>query len=68
MGCFVAEPSTVTEKRSPPLICSFCGKNEDEVGAIVGGVNCFICDECVEVCAQEINRIKVSRPRVTVEN
>ncbi len=55
-------------KKRPELICSFCGKNEDEVGAIVGGVMAFICDNCVEVAQTAINDIKVKRPRAIVEN
>jgi len=30
--------------------CSFCGKNENEVVAIINGPNVFICNECIELC------------------
>src|ERR1700735_3753726 len=32
------------------LYCSFCGKNQHEVGKLIGGPTVFICDECVELC------------------
>lgn len=61
-------PTITLVQSKPPLLCSFCGRPEDEVGAIVGGVMAFICDGCHEVAGQEIERIKKSRPRATVEN
>ncbi len=30
--------------------CSFCGKRQSQVRKLVAGNNVFICDECVEVC------------------
>jgi hypothetical protein len=30
------------------LRCSFCGKNEKEVGRLVAGARAMICDDCVE--------------------
>ena len=30
--------------------CSFCSKNQDEVGKLVAGPSVHICDECVELC------------------
>jgi ATP-dependent Clp protease ATP-binding subunit ClpX len=32
------------------LICSFCGKTQDEVRKLVAGPSVYICDECVELC------------------
>lgn len=32
------------------LICSFCGKNQDEVRKLVAGPGVYICDECVDLC------------------
>ena len=33
--------------------CSFCGRGEDEVNALIPGKEgtCFICDSCISVCA-----------------
>jgi hypothetical protein len=30
--------------------CSFCGKNQNEVGKLVAGPSVHICDECIELC------------------
>lgn len=29
-----------------PPFCSFCGEGKDEVGALVQGLNAYICDQC----------------------
>jgi hypothetical protein len=34
--------------------CSFCSKSEQEEGQLITGPNVYICDECVEVCADMI--------------
>ena len=33
------------------LYCSFCGKSQHEVRKLIAGPTVFICDECVELCA-----------------
>lgn len=38
-----------TRSRKHPLYCSFCGKNDAEVGYLISGPCVFICNECVEV-------------------
>lgn len=35
------------------LVCSFCGKPQDQVKRLIAGPNVFICNECIELC-QEI--------------
>ncbi len=37
-------------KDTQDLICSFCGKSQDEVKKLIAGPNIYICDECVELC------------------
>lgn len=32
------------------VCCSFCGKSEFDVGAVVAGPTVYICDECIELC------------------
>jgi hypothetical protein len=32
------------------LVCSFCGKNQDQVRKLIAGPTVFICDECVDLC------------------
>ena len=39
--------------RSPkPLSCSFCGKSERETSQLIAGPRVFICDACVNACAE----------------
>ena len=45
--------SLVTAARST-LYCSFCGKSQHEVRKLIAGPNVFICNECVELCADII--------------
>src|SRR5262245_49134333 len=33
------------------LFCSFCGKSQHQVRKLIAGPTVFICDECVELCA-----------------
>lgn len=37
-------------KGSGNLICSFCGKTQEEVRKLVAGPSVYICDECVDLC------------------
>ena len=32
------------------LVCSFCGKNQDQVRKLIAGPTVFICDECIDLC------------------
>lgn len=32
------------------LVCSFCGKRQNEVRKLVAGPSAYICDECIELC------------------
>lgn len=45
--------------KGPECVCSFCGKDQDEVGKLIAGPDVFICDECIELC-NEIVRDKDS--------
>lgn len=37
------------------LKCSFCGKRQDQVRKLISGNDVFICDECVDLCAEIID-------------
>lgn len=37
------------------LRCSFCGKNLDEILILIAGPDVYICDECVDICAEIVN-------------
>jgi len=36
------------------LVCSFCGKSQDEVKKLIAGPSVYICDECVSLCNEII--------------
>jgi hypothetical protein len=36
------------------LSCSFCGKSQHDVRRLVAGPAVFICDACVNICAETI--------------
>jgi hypothetical protein len=42
----------LVKKKKLPLYCSFCGKEQANVGYLVAGPNVFICNECVELCRE----------------
>jgi ATP-dependent Clp protease ATP-binding subunit ClpX len=52
------------------LICSFCGKTQDEVKKLVAGPGVYICDECVELCndilVEELDSSKSPTPNFQV--
>ncbi|MGB3210537.1 MAG: ATP-dependent Clp protease ATP-binding subunit ClpX [Desulforhopalus sp.] len=39
----------------PDCICSFCGKDQEEVGKLIAGPDVFICDECIELCNEIVH-------------
>ncbi len=47
----------MAEKKSVVRNCSFCGRSETEVAALIPGKDgdCFICDSCIGVCADFID-------------
>ena len=38
------------------VACSFCGKGQEQVRRLIAGNGVFICDECVELCADIIEK------------
>lgn len=55
-------------KKEPPA-CSFCGRTEEAVEKLISGPNCFICDKCVRLCIDIIEKksvhheLKVLKPK-----
>ena len=41
---------------NPKLICSFCGKDQDQVRKLIAGPSVYICDECVDLCNDILER------------
>ena len=50
------------------LICSFCGKSQGETKRLIAspGGDCFICDECIDVCKEIIKdeKLEPSQPKI----
>jgi ATP-dependent Clp protease ATP-binding subunit ClpX len=44
----------MSEKKQENLYCSFCGKNQKEVGKLIAGPAAYICNECVQLCHEII--------------
>src|SRR5213075_2843897 len=38
------------DDRTGNLVCSFCGKSQDEVRKLLAGPSVYICDECIDLC------------------
>ena len=49
------------------LLCSFCGKSQEEVKKLIAGPSVYICDECIELCneiiAEEYEREEAEKTR-----
>jgi len=41
-------------KKDEELLCSFCGKGQDEVKKLIAGPSVYICDECIQLCNEII--------------
>ena len=37
-------------KNEGEVVCSFCGKNQEDVRKLIAGPTVYICDECIELC------------------
>jgi ATP-dependent Clp protease ATP-binding subunit ClpX len=40
-----------SRRRGGKLMCSFCGRSEDDVTNLVAGARAYICDACVDKCS-----------------
>ncbi len=47
------------ERRRFPR-CSFCGKSEDQVRRLIAGPDVYICDQCIELCAEALRDTNAS--------
>ncbi|MFH1480655.1 MAG: ATP-dependent Clp protease ATP-binding subunit ClpX [Pseudomonadota bacterium] len=42
------------DNASDDLLCSFCGKSQEEVKKLIAGPSVYICDECIQLCNEII--------------
>ncbi len=40
----------MSKKNAPPPFCSFCGRTEDLVEKLISGPDVYICDKCITLC------------------
>ncbi len=38
------------DDKTKELVCSFCGKGQEEVRKLIAGPTVYICDECIDLC------------------
>ncbi|MDR1391239.1 MAG: ATP-dependent Clp protease ATP-binding subunit ClpX [Holosporales bacterium] len=50
------------------VYCSFCGKAQDEVKRLIAGTTAFICDECIALCSEVINKGDTGAAKVEIED
>ena len=52
----------MSKKQTPPEIasCSFCGRTEDLVEKLISGPNAYICDKCIHLCLDIIQKKPIS--------
>src|SRR6516225_9753240 len=60
----MARPTNIT-------LCSFCGKSHAEVKKLIAGPGVFICDNCVILCKQVLDKefatqLRKQRPKMSV--
>ena len=47
----MANNNSGRDKNEKDLVCSFCGKHQDEVERMIIGPGVNICSECIGLCA-----------------
>jgi len=52
------------ENKTDNFSCSFCGKNQKEVKKLIAGPAVFICDECIKLCMDVINKNNFTKSSV----
>jgi ATP-dependent Clp protease ATP-binding subunit ClpX len=35
-----------------PIVCSFCGRGQNEVSKLISGPSVYICNECIKLCSE----------------
>jgi len=51
-----AKAKTPTKCPSNPTNCSFCGKSHAEVRKLIAGPGVYICDSCVTICKNILDK------------
>ena len=54
------------DEMRPVIRLSFCGKTQDQVDRLIAGHNCYICNECIDLCNSILDDEYI--PVETIEN
>jgi len=46
----------MSKKENESAVCSFCGRTEDAVEKLISGPNAYICDKCVRLCTEIVEK------------
>ena len=49
--------------QKPLLHCNFCGKRQDKVKKLIAGPKVHICDNCIHMCVDMLEKEKISKPK-----
>ena len=60
----MARPTDSNEQ----LLCSFCGKSQRQVKKLIAGPGVYICDECIDLCNEIIDKELTAPPSFDIEN
>ena len=53
-------PANIKDPRT--FICAFCGKSNDQVANLIAGPKVAICDECLQLCLEALDKKRSSAP------
>ncbi len=51
----------MSKKDNESALCSFCGRSEDAVEKLISGPNAYICDKCVRLCTEIVEKKPVQQ-------
>lgn len=49
--------------QKPLLSCNFCGKRQDKVKKLIAGPKVHICDNCIHMCVDMLEKEKINKPK-----
>ena len=46
----------MANRKKNNVVCSFCGKSQDDVDRHIAGPGVYICSACIRVCSRNVDR------------
>jgi len=56
------------DNKNSNVVCSFCGKRDDQVKRMLAGRNGYICNECIELCTEVLKDEEDKESSITDKN